>query len=242
MRSPSGTQVDGNNVQSIEPLKTTDDLGEGKGGIWKKWPWKDLDHYELMSDLILKANYSIQDFNDAITDGFFPNIKDTVFLVALATWIKDAYWQINYTCLKEKIRTKFEFSRQNELTEARNYLEAVRSIVIAHPLNSTRHEGYGFGPEGRICIDVRRKSLLDSYPGAVIYRITPKGFEETDSVEDNEIALMTCRSTQSEKGKLHFERCCLDMRDIRNSAEIYIDALYELDRYLGRLRKKEFET
>lgn len=32
------------------------------------------------------------------------------------------------------------------------------------------------------------------------------------------------------------------MRDIRNSAEIYIDALYELDRYLGRLRKKEFET
>lgn len=242
MRSPSGTQVDGNNVQSIEPLKSTDGLGEGKGGIWKKWPWKDPDHYELMSDLILKANYSIQDFNAAIKDGISPNIKDTVFLVALATWIKDAYWQINYTCLKEVIRTKFEFSRQNELTEARNYLEAVRSIVIAHPLNSTRHEEYGFGPEGRICIDVRRKSFLDSYPGAVIYRITPKGFKETDNVGDNEIALMTCRSTQTETGKLHFERCCLDMCDISNSAQIYIDALYELDRYLGRLRKKEFTT
>ena len=111
MRSPSGTQVDGNNVQSIEPLKSTDGLSEGKCGIWKKWPWKDLDHYELMSDLILKANYSIQDFNAAIKDGFSPNIKDTVFLVALATWIKDAYWQINYTCLKEEIRTKFELSR-----------------------------------------------------------------------------------------------------------------------------------
>lgn len=83
---------------------------------------------------------------------------------------------------------------------------------------------------------------LDSYPGRVIYRITPKGFEETDSVEDNEIALMTCRRTQTEKGKLHFERCCLDMCDIRNSAQIYIDALYELDRYLGRLRKKDFAT
>lgn len=242
MRSPSGTQVDGNNVQTIEPLKTTDGLGEGKGGIWKKWPWKDPDHYELMSDLILKANYSIQDFNSTIKDGFSPNIKDTVFLVALATWIKDAYWQINYACLKEVIRAKFEFSRLNELTEARNYLEAVRSIVIAHPLNSTRHEEYGFGPEGRICIDVRRKSLLDSYPGRVIYRITPKGFEETDSVEDNEIALMTCRSTQAEIGKLHFEKCCLDMCDIRNSAQVYIDALYELDRHLGRLRKKDFEA
>lgn len=242
MRSPSGTQVDGNNVQSIEPLKNTDDLGEGKGGIWKKWPWKDPDHYELMSDLILKANYSIQDFNSTIKDGFSPNIKDTVFLVALATWIKDAYWQINYACLKEVIRAKFEFSRQNELTEARNYLEAVRSIVIAHPLYSTRHEEYGFGPEGRICIDVRRKSLLDSYPGRAIYRITPKGFEETDGVEDNEIALMTCRSTQAEIGKLHFEKCCLDMCDIRNSAQVYIDALYELDRHLGRLRKKDFEA
>lgn len=234
MRSPSGAQVDGNNVQSIEPLKSTDGLGEDKGGIRKKWPRKDPDHHELMSDLILKVNYSIQDFNATIKDGFSPNIKDTVFLVVLATWIKDAYWQINYACLKEVIRAKFEFSRQNELTEARNYLEAVRSIVIAHPLNSTRHEGYGFGPEGRICIDVRRKSLLDSYPGAVIYRITTKGFEETDSVKDIEIALMTCRRTQTEKGKLHFERCCLDMRDIRNSTQIYIDALYELDRYLGR--------
>lgn len=229
-------------MQSIEPLKTTDGLGEGKGGIWKKWPWKDPDHYELMSDLILKANYSIQDFNSTIKDGFSPNIKDTVFLVALATWIKDAYWQINYACLKEVIRAKFEFSRQNEFTEARNYLEAVRSIVIAHPLNSTRHEEYGFGPEGRIFIDVRRKSLLDSYPGRAIYRITPKGFEETDSVEDNEIALMTCRSTQAEIGKLHFEKCCLDMCDIRNSAQVYIDALYELDRHLGRLRKKDFEA
>lgn len=240
MRSPSETQVDGNNVQSIEPLKSTDGLGEGKGGIRKKWPWKGPDHHELMSDLILKANYSIQDFNAVIKDGFTPNIKDTVFLVALATWIKDAYWQINYTCLKEKIRTKFEFSRQNELTEARNYLGAVRSIVIAHPLNSTRHEEYGFGPAGRICIDVRGKSLLDSYPGAVIYRITPKGLEETDNVAENEIALMTCRSTQTETGKLHFERCCLDMRDIRSSAQVYIDALYELDRYLGRLKKNDF--
>ncbi len=32
------------------------------------------------------------------------------------------------------------------------------------------------------------------------------------------------------------------MCDIRNSAQVYIDALYELDRYLGRLKKKNFET
>ena len=54
---------------------------------------------------------------------------------------------------------------------------------------------------------------------------------------------MTCTnvcSAEGQKGKLHFERCCLDMRDIRDSAEVYIDALYELDRYLGCLRRKDF--
>lgn len=30
------------------------------------------------------------------------------------------------------------------------------------------------------------------------------------------------------------------MRDIRSSAQVYIDALYELDRYLGRLKKNDF--
>ncbi|RHC96623.1 hypothetical protein DW821_02055 [Collinsella sp. AM33-4BH] len=60
---------------------------------------------------------------------------------------------------------------------------------------------------------------------------------------DNDIALMTCRNIRSakeQKGKLHFERCCLDMRDIRDSAELYIDAIYELDRHLGRIRRKDF--
>lgn len=79
MRSPSGAQVDGNNVQSIEPLKSTDGLGEDKGGIRKKWPWKDPDHHELMSDLILKVNYSIQDFNATSKTDFLPTLRTLYF-------------------------------------------------------------------------------------------------------------------------------------------------------------------
>ena len=183
-----------------------------------------------MSDLILKVNYSIHDFNSTINGGFSPNPKDTVYLVALATWIKDAYWQIKRNCLRKEIENDFKF-------------QVVRSAVIAHPLNSTRHQDYGFGPEGRICIDIRGKSILDSFPKALIYRITPKGFSRVNCVNDNDIALMTCTnvcSAEGQKGKLHFERCCLDMQDIRDSAELYIDALYELDRHLGRIRRKDF--
>ena len=162
-------RIDRRDMQAIEKLKTTDDLGEHGGGIWKKWPWKDSDHYELMSDLILKAKYSIQDFNSTIGGGFLPNPKDTVYLVALATWIKDAFWQIKGNCLRKEIENDFEFSKQSELDDACKYLQVVRSIVIAHPLNSTRHQDYGFGSEGRICIDIRGKSLLDSFPKAVIH-------------------------------------------------------------------------
>ena len=92
-------------MQAIEKLKTIDDLGKHGGGIWKKWPWKDSDHYELMSDLILKAKYSIQDFNSTIGGGFLPNPKDTVYLVALATWIKDAFWQIKGTVFEKRSKT-----------------------------------------------------------------------------------------------------------------------------------------
>lgn len=92
-------------MQAIEKLKTTDDLGEHGGGIWKKWPWKDSDHYELMSDLILKAKYSIQDFNSTIGGGFLPNPKYTVYLVALATWIKDASGKLKGTVFEKRSKT-----------------------------------------------------------------------------------------------------------------------------------------
>jgi hypothetical protein len=106
-------------MQAIEKLKTTDDLGEHGGGIWKKWPWKDSDHYELMSDLILKAKYSIQDFNSTIGGGFLPNPKDTVYLVALATWIKDASGKLKGTVFEKRSKTIFSsLNKVNSTTRA----------------------------------------------------------------------------------------------------------------------------
>lgn len=67
-------------MQAIKKLKTTDDLGEHGGGIWKKWPWKDSDHFELMSDLILKVNYSIHDFNSTINGASRPIQKTLCIL------------------------------------------------------------------------------------------------------------------------------------------------------------------
>lgn len=66
-------------MQSIEPLKSTDGLGEGKGGIWKKWPWKDLDHYELMSDLILSITTAFKTSMLPSKTDFLPTLRTPYF-------------------------------------------------------------------------------------------------------------------------------------------------------------------
>ena len=45
-----------------------------------------------MWELILKNEYSIQDFNATIEGGFSGKPKDVVYLIVLADWIKRSYW------------------------------------------------------------------------------------------------------------------------------------------------------
>ena len=225
-------------MQHIESLRATDALGDN--GIFKKWPWRDDDHYELMSDLILKINYSIQDFNETIKGGFSGTPKDVVYLIVLATWIKDSFWRIKSKCLRENVADGFRFSRWQELDLRRKYLEAVRSAVVAHPVSTDQHDAYGFGAEGRICVDIRGKTIMDRMPGAFIRHIAFDGVVDSGGVGDHDIALMTCCESSEENGRLHFGRHCLNMADVRDAAEMYVDALYELNRYLKQSRKKDF--
>lgn len=51
----------------------------------------------------------------------------------------------------------------------------------------------------------------------------------------------TYSEDSNEDGGLHFQRFCFDIEGVRDVAQLYIDALYELDRYVSRLRKKYFE-
>lgn len=45
----------------------------------------------MMWELILKIEYSIQDFNATIEGGFSGKPKDVVYLIVLADWIKRSY-------------------------------------------------------------------------------------------------------------------------------------------------------
>ena len=74
---------------------------------WVGWDWS------------ISADYIWLIFSDA----------NTVYLVALATWIKDAFWQIKGNCLRKEIENDFEFSKQSELDDASKYLIASKMLV-----------------------------------------------------------------------------------------------------------------
>lgn len=71
--------------------------------------------------------------------------------------------------------------------------------------------------------------------------ITFDGVVEGECVDKDDIVLATCPVFPDGEGRLHFERYCLNMGDVRDAVEMYVDALYELDRYVSRLRRKDFE-
>ena len=227
-------------MQTLEPLRLTDGINKDNRGLGKVWLAKDGAHRELMLDCVLKANFSVQDFNKTIEGGFAGQPKDVIYLIVLTDWIGDSYWQIK-KCLRDDVVRGFRFSGAEQLGLCRKFLKALRSAVVAHPLGTDQHGDYGFGGD-RICVDIRGKTLLDGFPQARLFRLNAGGFGETECVRDDDVVLATYSTeVAGEKGGLHFQRVCFDMADVRDAAELYIDALYELDRFAVGLKKSDFQ-
>ena len=226
-------------MQTLKPLRTTDGVNKGKRGLGKAWLAKDKAHRELLLDCILKVNYSVQDFNKTIENGFSGLPKDVVYLIVLADWIRDSYRRIK-DCLRDDVANGFAFSDAAQLDCYWKFFKAIRSAVVAHPVGSSQHRDYGFDGS-RICVDIRSKSFLDAFPMAKLSRLRIGGIEDAEYVRDEDVVLATYSTDFAEEGKLHFQRVCLDMADVRDAAELYIDALYELDHYVAGLKMRDFQ-
>ena len=226
-------------MQILEPLRTIDGINRDNRGLRKAWLAKDKAHSDLVSECVLKVDYSVQDFNKTIENGFSVSPKDVVYLIVLADWIRDSYRRIK-DCLRDDVVNGFVFSDAAQLDCYWKFFKAIRSIVVAHPVGSSQHREYGFDGS-RICVDVRSKSFLDTFPVAKLFRLRIGGIGDTDCVRDDDVVLATYSTDSTEKGRLHFQRVCLDMADVRDAAELYIDALYELDRYVDGLKKEDFQ-
>lgn len=218
----------------MDPLRDLNDLK----GFDKRWPAKGELEFALAQDYLLKVNYSIQDFNELLKGDSFPTPRDMVLMVVYVDWISDAVHQLA-NCYKREAISGFRYSRQEQLERAVSYFRAVRSFVVAHPLKTDNHDDFGLGGD-LVCADIRRCGRFMNIARPPFRRLTMEGgLEEVDRIPETDAVIIAYSRC---KGALYSEHIGLDLKDVRFVAELKIDRVYEMGRYLGKLKKKDFPS
>ena len=223
-------------MSNIEKLKDLNDLNRG---IYKLWIWGDKDSFYRGNDYLQKINYSIQDLNREIQNLSQPTMKEVIYIIALVDWIYEAADAI-LKLLKRELGKNFEYSEESSLSQAKKYLRAIRSFVVAHPLNTNRHKEYGFDGDF-ICVDVRHKTSLLMKTDAMAknwYYLSIDGMQE-NGIDIASDFVLYAYSEQID-GNQFYKIIGANFSDLYYAARLQIENLYELDRRLSKLKKKEW--
>lgn len=218
----------------MEEVRNLNDLLRGNNrGLYKRWVWKE-SNYHLACDYLQKANYSIQDINSVIKEEIY-DYKSVVFLIACVDWLRVSYLMIKQSAL-EDVKTDFQFSQSEDLKKHEKFFSALRSFVMAHPLNTKRHQDYGLDGDF-ICVDLRSRDnslavlLLQNED---IYHLSINGMSKGGKVDEDQF--LYCYSKKEDEYK-YFRLIGFRLEDIVDTARLYVDAIYEFDRYLARQKK-----
>lgn len=225
----------------INELKTLNNLHRRYNlGVFKKWILKSKTDFNKVCDYLEKIGFCIQDLNEELTVKKI-YIKDIVYIVILTVWIQEAFEKL-MTLYNDDVIDKFTFNKADELAKARKYINAVRSFVVAHPLSTDRHDKYEF--DGNyICVDVRTPSQDTTFPS-----IKKEQFHHLDfnGIYDNgrnplDDFFLYCYSTKHDNMRFYQYIGC-SLSDIYHVAELYIEKLYLLDKYLSKQKKYDYKV
>lgn len=208
-----------------------------KCGIYKQWIYKK-ENYTKMCDYMQKINYSIQDLNSTIELLKEFDRRNIIYIISLVDWIREALNAI-IDIINPKVIKNFRFSKQAELKKYNDYFKAIRSFIVAHPLNTTNHSKFGF--DGNyICVDIRDfAKFFSSYDKSGEYRISVDGLQ-CEIIGDEDFYLF-CYSDKDDN-MTYFKEIGCKYCDIYNTASLYIEKLYELDRYLVKnIKRKDYD-
>ena len=220
----------------LSPLPGTEGLGKNsRCGIQKHWPFASRLEDNLHWSYIQKVNYSVQDFNDFLAEKKELTREGIVFLITLTDWIKDGVEKI-LDCYPQSIISNLEFSKQDELETMIQYHRALRSFLVAHPLNTTRHGLFGF--DGSIiCIDIRNKSRFVDIVNSNLFELTPHSMTKTETLQSSDIVIY---AYSKQDDAIQFWHIGINLDDIRLASNLLIEKLYEFDKYLGRIRRRDY--
>ena len=220
------------NIKNLNYLKRN-----GKCGIYKRWLYKDNAGYQLICDYLQKVNFSVQDINNELKHKNF-KMKEIVYIISLIDWIKESY-RFSLEKLDSKIRTQFKYSKIDELKSKGDYLLAMRSFIVAHPLNTSRHKKFIDGDF--ICIDLRRSNniFFCQKNKKQFFYIDFSGFHE--GINDKHQYFLISYSNKIDEN-MFVKFISFDIKDLLDVARIYIDAFYELDKFLSKTKRKELKV
>ena len=220
----------------INPIRNLNNLNRG---TCKQWIWRKKENYSKSCDYLQKINYCIQDLNCEIEDLKNPSMKEVVFIIVLIDWIKEAVDELPKLLIKG-LDKDFIYSKQSEIDVANKYFKAIRSFVVAHPLSTDRHQDFGFDGD-KICVDIRCDLSTISKVITRIedwYLLNFDGLIPNNKNDSSDFVLMIY--SEQKDNMQFFKYIGASFSDLYHVAELQIEKLYALDKYLGKLRKKDW--
>lgn len=207
-------------------------------GLQKQWIWGTKSNFFMSCDYLQKVNYCIQDLNAEIKNIQQPTMKEVVFIIVLIDWITEAVYALNKLLIKGIING-FRFDEQERIETAHKFLKAIRSFIVAHPLSTDQHEAYGFDGD-KICVDIVGKSqaMTLRVPSDKWYYLDLNGLHEEIETESADFFLR-CYSKKTDDMRF-IKTIGVRTADLYQVAELYIKKLYALDKYLSKLKKKDW--
>lgn len=179
------------------------------------------DDNSFVSSVIQKLNWNIDDFNS-----LFSNIKsrkDIVYIIVLGDWIVESCNCI-YKSYK-KYTNGFVYSRKEEdFDESNKRFKAIRSFIVAHPLNTDRHSEFGYDGEKK-CIDIILK--LSGVDKAFFNYDRPNA--------DFYLSYYADDAKSAYKNEGH------DYSEIYRVVYYNVERMLEFEKYLSRIRKKDLD-
>lgn len=210
-----------------------------KVGIHKRWIYENEASYQIVCDYLQKIRFSVEDINKVFNSFEYDN-RTITFLVTAVDWVIESSRWISES-INKKVMVNFCFSKKDEYKISYNYFKAIRSFLVAHPLNTENHKKFSL--DGTyICMDVRKTNdlvpiLLGNHEECFKY-IDYDGMHSGKSKRSD--FFLSCYSEKFYENKFTlYIGICLE--DIIKTAMLAIEKVYELDKYLSKLKKKEFE-
>lgn len=229
-------------VAGISEIKDFSEIAHyGRVGLLKEWIWKSKSSHKFSCDVMEKMRFCIEDLNKIAKNEEQITMEKLVYCVALIDWLTSGLHLLEKTMYSAILEDfKYEFEDEYETTIA--FFRAIRSFVLAHPLETNRHPNYEF--DGKIvCSDFRSPDapLIKASPKKAprfYYLDTTKQREFTDS--DNPDFYLLVHRKEADDYTLRYIGCNLSL--IFNVAHITVHRIYALDGFLKTVTQKKYKS